>query len=154
VCETCSAIHYENPKMVIGCIPEWGDRILMCRRAIKPRYGKWTVPAGYLENGETVAEAAERESYEEAGARVDKLIPYALLNLTFVNQVYLIFRGSLVDTNYTPGHESLEVKLMAEDEIPWDEIAFSSIRETLTRYFNDRETGRFPFHIWDILPGG
>lgn len=125
----------------------------MCRRAIEPRHGKWTLPAGYLENGETVAGAAKRETYEEAGARVEKLTPYALLNLTFVNQVYVMFRGSLVDANCKPGQESLEVKLMTEDEIPWDEIAFSSIRETLMRYFEDRETGRFSFHMWDVLSG-
>jgi ADP-ribose pyrophosphatase YjhB (NUDIX family) len=125
----------------------------MCRRAIEPCQGKWTLPAGYLENGETVAEAAKRETYEEAGARVEKLTPYALLNLTFVNQVYVMFRGSLADANCKPGQESLEVKLMTEDEIPWDEIAFSSMRETLTRYFEDRETGRFSFRVWDVLPG-
>jgi ADP-ribose pyrophosphatase YjhB (NUDIX family) len=125
----------------------------MCRRAIEPRYGKWTLPAGYLENGETVVEAAKRETYEEAGARVEKLIPYALLNLTFVNQVYVMLRGSLVDAECKPGHESLEVKLMPEDEIPWDEIAFSSIRQTLSGYFRDRRANRFPFHMWDVLPG-
>ena len=154
LCDACNTVHYENPKVIVGCIPEWGDRILMCRRAIPPRHGKWAIPAGYLENGETVAEAAKRETYEEAGARVEKLTPYALFNLTFANQVYVVFRGSLVDTNCKPGHESLAVKLMMEDEIPWDEIAFASIQETLMRYFKDRATGDFSFRMLDILPGG
>lgn len=126
----------------------------MCRRAIEPRYGKWTLPAGYLESGETVQEAAKRETYEEAEARVENLTPYALLNLAFVSQIYVMFRGSLVNATCKPGYESLEVKLMTEDEIPWDEIAFSSIRQTLTRYFKDRETGHFSFRMWDVLPGG
>jgi ADP-ribose pyrophosphatase YjhB (NUDIX family) len=125
----------------------------MCRRAIEPRYGRWTLPAGYLENGETVAEAAKRETHEEAGARVEKLTPYALLNLTFVNQVYVMLRGSLLNAECKPGNESLEVKLMTEDEIPWDDIAFSSIRQTLSGYFKDRRADRFSFHMWDVLPG-
>jgi ADP-ribose pyrophosphatase YjhB (NUDIX family) len=154
LCHSCNTIHYENPKMVVGCIPEWGDRILMCRRAIEPRHGKWTVPAGYLENGETVSDGAKREAFEEARARLEKLTPYALFNLTFVNQVYLMFRGNLVDTNYQAGEESLEVQLMTEDEIPWDQIAFPVIRETLKLYFQDCETGHFSFHMGDILPGG
>ena len=152
VCDVCHTVHYENPRMVVGCIPEWRNRILVCRRAIGPCYGKWTLPAGYLENGETVSEAAEREAFEEARARLDKLTPYALFNLTFVNQVYLIFRGKLVDAHYEPGDESLDVKLMTEDEIPWDQIAFSVIREILIRYFKDRKTGCFSFHMGDIFP--
>jgi ADP-ribose pyrophosphatase YjhB (NUDIX family) len=124
----------------------------MCRRAIEPRYGRWTLPAGYLEKGETVSEAAKREAFEEARALVEKLTPYALFNLTFVNEVYLMFRGRLVDVNYESGDESLEVKLMTEDEIPWDQIAFSVIRETLRRYFKDRETDYFSFHMGDIFP--
>jgi ADP-ribose pyrophosphatase YjhB (NUDIX family) len=125
----------------------------MCRRAIEPCSGQWTLPAGYLENGETVAEAAKRETYEEAGARVEKLTPYALLNLTFVNQVYVMLRGRLLDAECKPGHESLEVKFMTEHEIPWDDIAFSSIRQTLSGYFKDRRANRFSFHMWDVLPG-
>ena len=126
----------------------------MCRRAIEPRYGKWTLPAGYLENGETVLEAAKRETFEEARARVENLIPYALFNLTFVNEVYVMFRGRLVDTSYEPGDESLEVKLMTEDDIPWDQIAFFVIRDTLKSYFKDRETNDFSFHMGDVFPEG
>ena len=152
VCDACCTVHYENPKMVVGCIAEWENRILMCRRSIEPRYGRWTFPAGYLENGETVSEAAKRETFEEARARVERLVPYALFNLTFVNEVYLVFRGRLVDTDYGPGHESLEVELMTEDEIPWDQIAFSVIRDTLKRYFKDRETNDFFFYMGDVFP--
>jgi len=152
VCDACQSIHYENPKIVVGSIPERGDRILLCRRAIKPRLGKWTLPAGYLENGESLVEAAKREAYEEARARLTDLTPYALFNLTFVNQVYVIFRCRLVDHDYRPGAESSEVRLLAEHEIPWDQMAFSSIRETLKRYFRDRKKGAFPLHMADIAP--
>jgi ADP-ribose pyrophosphatase YjhB (NUDIX family) len=152
LCDVCNTIHYENPKMVVGCIPAWKERILMCRRAIQPRHGRWTLPAGYLENGETVSEAAERETFEEARARLENLTPFGLFNLTFVNQVYLMFRADLADTNFEPGEESLEVRLMKEGDIPWDHIAFPVIRETLVRYFKDRRTGQFSFHVGDILP--
>ncbi|MDY6837011.1 MAG: NUDIX hydrolase [Thermodesulfobacteriota bacterium] len=152
VCDTCQVIHYENPNIVVGSIPELDDRILFCRRAIRPRLGKWTIPAGYLENGETLVEAAKREAFEEARAKLTDLMPYALLNLTFVNQVYVIFRGRLTDHDYRPGAESSEVKLLAEHEIPWDDLAFSSIREALKRYFIDRRKGTFPLHMADIQP--
>ncbi|MDY6989941.1 MAG: NUDIX hydrolase [Thermodesulfobacteriota bacterium] len=152
VCDACQSIHYENPKIVVGSIPELGDRILLCRRAIKPRLGKWTLPAGYLENGESLVDAAKREAYEEARANLTDLTPYALFNLTFVNQVYVMFRCRLLDHDYRPGAESLEVRLLAEHEIPWDQMAFSSIRETLKRYFMDRKKGTFPLHMADIAP--
>jgi ADP-ribose pyrophosphatase YjhB (NUDIX family) len=153
VCDTCQTIHYENPRIVVGCIPEFGDRILLCRRAIQPCYGKWTLPAGYLENGETLVEATKRETFEEAKARLTAVTPYAVFNLTFVNQVYVMFRGYLVDQDYGPGAESLEVKLLSEHDIPWEELAFSVIRETLRRYFADRRKGTFPFHMEDVEPG-
>lgn len=152
VCDACQTIYYENPKIVVGSIPELGDGILLCRRAIKPRLGLWTLPAGYLENGETLVEAAKREAYEEARVRLTELTPYALFNLSFVNQVYVMFRGRLVDNDYRPGAESSEVRLLAEHEIPWDDLAFSSIRETLKRYFMDRRKGTFPLHMADIEP--
>jgi ADP-ribose pyrophosphatase YjhB (NUDIX family) len=150
-CENCGTIHYQNPTMVVGCIPEIGDKILLCRRAIEPRYGMWTLPAGYLENGETVAEGAARETLEEAGARVEKLTPYALYNICYVNQIYFMFRARLVDNSFKPGNESLEVKLFSENEIPWAEIAFRVLQETLLQYFKDRPTGRFPFYMGEIL---
>ncbi len=144
VCSGCGCIHYENPKMVVGCIPEWEERILLCRRSIEPKYGKWTLPAGYLENGESVAEGAKREAMEEACAAVEILSPYALYSLTSLDQVYLIFRARLLDTRYRPGEESLAVRLFSEKEIPWDELAFLVIRKTLEQYFKDRPGGIFP----------
>ena len=152
ICNDCGTIHYQNPKMVVGCIPELNDRILLCRRAIEPGYGKWTLPAGYLENGETVYQGIKREALEEAGAKIKDLRPFALLNLSFISQVYLIFRANLLATDFTTGGESLEIKLYREEEIPWDCIAFSVIQETLRLYFKDRPTGRFSFHIKDINP--
>jgi ADP-ribose pyrophosphatase YjhB (NUDIX family) len=137
--------------MVVGCIPEAGDKVLLCRRAIEPCYGMWTLPAGYLENGETVAQGAEREAFEEARARVYDLTPYALFNICHVSQIYLMFRARLIDSNFRPGKESIEVRLFTESEIPWDDLAFRVIKETLLHYFKDRPTGLFPFHVGDIL---
>lgn len=151
-CDRCGTIHYENPKMVVGCIPEWEDRILLCRRAIEPRHGLWTVPAGFMENGETTAQGAERETHEEANARVQILGPYALYNIPHINQVYLLFRARLSDLAFSPGVETLEVRLFREEDIPWNEIAFATVRRTLTRYFSDRRTGEFPFHMGTIAP--
>lgn len=152
VCDACGTVHYENPKMVVGCIPVWQGSILFCRRAIAPGHGKWTLPAGFLENGETVADGAKRETFEETGANVEELRPYVLYNLTFINQVYLMFRSRLADFDYRPGDETLEVKLFKEGDIPWDNIAFPVIRETLKLYFKDLPTGVFPFHMGNITP--
>jgi len=150
ICESCGTIHYENPKVVVGCIPEMDGKILLCRRSIEPRSGKWTLPAGYLENGETVAQGARREALEEAGARIEILAPYALYNICYVNQVYLMFRAQLIDAGIKAGNESSEVRLFLEKDIPWDEIAFTVIEKTLQQYFNDRPAGLFPFHIGNI----
>lgn len=152
VCDVCKTVHYQNPTMVVGSIPEYRGRILLCRRAIEPRYGKWTLPAGYLENNETMAQGAGRETLEESGAQVIILEPYALFNLTFVSQVYLMFLARMTSPVLKPGEESLEAKLFTEQEIPWDELAFTVIRETLRLYFKDLPTGRFPFHTGDIHP--
>lgn len=152
VCPQCGHIRYVNPKMVVGCVAEWEGRILLCKRAIEPQYGKWTVPAGYLEVGETVAEGARREAREEAVANVAIIAPYVLLNLTFVGQVYLMFRARLVDGKFEAGHESLDARLFDESEIPWDDLAFTSVKETLRLYLQDRPTGDFPFHTADISP--
>lgn len=152
VCDSCQMVHYQNPKLVVGCIPEWEGKILLCRRAIEPRYGCWTLPAGFLENGETVSEGARRETLEEAHAQVHQLVPYALYNLAFVNQVYFMFRAALADRSYRPGAESLETKLFLEREIPWDELAFSVVRRTLSVYYRDLAAGHFQFHMGDILP--
>lgn len=152
VCDACGAIHYQNPKMVVGCIPEWEDRILMCRRAIEPRLGFWTLPAGFMENGETTAQGAMREALEEAGARVEIHSLYALFNLPHIDQVYLLFRARLLDLEVNPGIESLEVRLFRESEIPWESLAFRTIRATLRHYYDDRRQGAFPFRMGDIGP--
>jgi ADP-ribose pyrophosphatase YjhB (NUDIX family) len=150
VCERCDTIHYQNPRMVVGCIPEWDGKILLCRRAIEPRHGLWTLPAGFMENGESTQEGAARETLEEACARVEIGSLYAMFNLPDINQVYIMFRGRLLDLDYAAGSESLEVALFREHEIPWDELAFATIRETLKRYFADRVSGAFGLHVTDI----
>lgn len=151
VCSACHTIHYLNPKIVAGCILEWGERVLLCRRAIEPRHGLWTLPAGFMENGESAVAAAAREALEEADAVGENLTLYGLYSLTHVSQVYLMFRGQLKDGHTQPGPESLEVRLYAEDEIPWDEIAFKVVHETLRQYFAERPTGRFQVHVGDII---
>lgn len=150
VCPDCGTIHYQNPKMVVGCIPEWEDKVLLCRRAIEPKYGLWTLPAGFMENGETTLEGAARETWEEAGARIEIGGLYSLFNLPHINQVYLMFRARLLDLDFHPGIESLETRLFTEAEIPWDDIAFRTVRATLEHYFSDRRTGTFGFHFGDI----
>lgn len=151
VCDSCEAIHYQNPKVVAGCIPEWEDKIMLCRRAIEPRYGLWTLPAGFMENSETTDEAAARETREEANAAVVVTSLYSMFSLPHINQVYVLFRAKLVDTNYSPGTESLEVGLYKEHEIPWDQMAFPVIYETLRRYYEDLAKGEFKTHIGEIV---
>lgn len=152
VCNNCGAIHYENPKMVVGAIPEGNGKILFCRRAIDPRRDKWTLPAGYLENGETISACAQREALEEAWAQIESLKPYALINIPFINQVYFMFRARLVNDDYRAGIESLEVKLFSVEEIPWDDLAFRVIHDVLQTYREDVKTGVFPFRIMDVEP--
>lgn len=155
VCVQCGEIHYVNPKVVVGCVPRWGEEILLCRRGIEPRHGLWTLPAGFLENDETTIEGAARETLEEASARVRIAGLYALFNLPSINQVYVMFLGDLEEPDYAPGSESLEVALYQEQDIPWEQIAFPVVEETLKLYFADRRQGRFQVHIGDIvrLPG-
>jgi ADP-ribose pyrophosphatase YjhB (NUDIX family) len=153
VCTVCNTIHYQNPKLIVGAIPEWQDgRILLCRRAIEPRSGLWTLPAGFMENGETTAQAAARETLEEANARIDKLELYAMFNLPHINQVQLLYRATLLDLDFSPGVESLEVQLFSEDEIPWDTLAFRPISYSLKHYFADRKRGEFIFRNTDLEP--
>jgi ADP-ribose pyrophosphatase YjhB (NUDIX family) len=147
VCPSCGEIHYQNPKIVVGCLPEWDGRVLLCKRAIEPRHGLWTLPAGFLENGETVIAGAERETLEEAAARVDIDELYTLISLPQINQVYMVFRARLKDLNFGPGPESLEVRLFDESEIPWEQIAFRTIGRTLRNWFLDRKLGRFAVHV-------
>ena len=136
--------------VIVGCIPEWEDKVLLCRRAIEPKHGLWTLPAGFMENGETTLEGAARETWEEAGARIQVGSLYTLYNLPHINQVYFMFRARLLDLDFQPGIESLETRLFSEAEIPWDEIAFRTVRATLEQYFSDRRTGSFTFHFGDI----
>ncbi|MGD8369349.1 MAG: NUDIX hydrolase [Desulfobacterales bacterium] len=150
VCQACGTVHYRNPKMVVGTIPVHDDRILLCRRAIEPRYGRWTLPAGFMENQETVEAGARRETMEEAGAELENLAPFALFSLPFVSQVYLMFRARLLAPVFDPGPESLEVKMVSEDGIPWEEIAFPVIEKTLRLFVADRKTGRYGFHTGTI----
>ncbi len=156
VCGHCGTIHYQNPKMVVGSIPFWqaDERVLLCRRAIEPRHGFWTLPAGFMENSETTEEAAARETLEEAGARIELQGLFSLLNVPHVHQVHLFYRAQLLDLDYAAGTESLEVKLFREEEIPWDEIAFPTVSQTLKLFFDDlkahREGRPFGFHSHDI----
>ena len=147
VCGACGAIHYRNPKVVVGCLATWEDRVLLCRRAIEPRHGLWTLPAGFMENGETLAAGAARETIEEARARVDVGELYTVISLPQISQVYVMFRSRLLDLDFGPGPESLEVRLFHEDEIPWDRIAFRTIARTLRSFFLDRRDGAFPLRV-------
>lgn len=146
--------------MVIGSIPVWEHngvtRVLLCRRAIEPRYGYWTLPAGFMENDETTSEAALRETFEEAGARIELHELFSLLNVPVVHQVHMFYRATLLDLDYQAGTESLEVQLFTEAEIPWNDIAFPTIGHTLKFFFTDlarikREGGGFTLHTHDLL---
>lgn len=152
VCEACGTIHYQNPKMVVGALAVWEDRVLLCRRAIEPRHGLWTLPAGFMENDETTGQAAIRETMEEACARIELTELYTLVNVPHISQVHMLYRAALLDVDFAPGPESLEVALMREDEIPWDEIAFRSIALTLRHFFADRREGHFRFRVADLPP--
>lgn len=145
VCTACGLIHYQNPKLVVGCIPLWEERILICKRNIEPRRGFWTLPAGYLENGETAAQGAARETREETGSQVVDLVPYRMYDIVHVHQIYYIFLAKLEAPDFHPTKESAAVKLVSEAQIPWEKIAFPVITTTLEAYFRDRPSGRFPF---------
>jgi ADP-ribose pyrophosphatase YjhB (NUDIX family) len=147
VCTHCGAIHYENPKVVVGCVPEWQGRVLLCQRAIDPRRGFWTIPAGFLENGESLQTAAARESLEEAQARVEIGSLLAVSHLLHAAQVHMTFRARLLEGAFGVGAESLQVGLYDERDIPWSELAFPSIEFALRCYFEDRRSGRETLHF-------
>jgi ADP-ribose pyrophosphatase YjhB (NUDIX family) len=155
ICQDCDTVFYQNPKNVVGTLPVFEDRVLLCKRAIEPRLGLWTLPAGFMENGESSLEGAIRETVEEAGARIrvaqDSL--YTLFNLPRINQVYMFFRAELLDLKFDPGFESLAVDMFSEADIPWDEIAFPVVRETLQHYFQDRPANNFPVRMFDVIHG-
>lgn len=152
VCSRCGTIHYQNPRMVIGCIAEWEGRVLLCRRAIEPRLGLWTLPAGFMENNETTAEAAARETLEEACAtvKIDRL--FALVNVPHIHQVHMFYTARLLGGRFGAGAESLESRLFAEEEIPWPEIAFRSVSFALRSWLDDRRRGSFGLHTTDLAP--
>lgn len=151
VCQTCETIHYQNPNIVTGCIAQWQDKILLCKRAIEPRHGLWTLPAGFMENGESNIEGAARETFEEANARLENMRLYCVFSISHINQVYIMYLGDLVKGEASPGIESLEVALFDESEIPWQEIAFQVISENLRLYFEDKKKGEFKTHYADII---
>ena len=152
VCDHCGHIHYENPRLVVGCVAEYEGLILLCRRAIEPRHGFWTLPAGFMENGETTAQGAARETIEEAGAVVDIDAAFAMYSIAHIHQVHLFYRGRLASPAYAAGIESLEVGLFHPDAIPWDDLAFRSVRLCLQRYLEDRQRGTFGFHEGELAP--
>ncbi|HEY1103192.1 MAG TPA: NUDIX hydrolase [Burkholderiaceae bacterium] len=154
VCPDCHTVHYENPLVVVGTVPVWGppeaEQVLLCKRNIEPRWGKWTLPAGFMELGETTQAGAARETDEESGAHIDMGPLFAVMNVVRVGQVHMFYRARLRDLVFDPGHETIEARMFSEAEIPWDEIAFKTVRETLERYFADRRAGAFGMHTVDI----
>ena len=135
VCNDCGTIHYENPNNVAGAILCWQGRVLLCKRAIEPRYGLWTLPAGFMENNETVHQAAARESIEEAHAQPGHLSLFGVFSLPYISQVYLMFQGELLSDEVSAGVESLEVGLFSESQIPWEALAFPVVKHSLELYF-------------------
>jgi ADP-ribose pyrophosphatase YjhB (NUDIX family) len=150
VCTVCGEIHYQNPINVVGTVPYFGDQVLLCRRNIEPRFGLWTLPAGFMEYGESTAEGALRETIEEAGANVEMLGLFTVLNVVRAGQVHLFYRARMLDMTLAPGPETIEARLFREHEIPWDEIAFRTVRDTLVHYFADRQSGNFAVHVGDV----
>ena len=150
VCPACGTIHYVNPLLVVGTVPYLGDQVLLCKRAIEPRYGKWTLPAGFMELGETMAQGAARETVEEAGAEVEMGAFFSAMSIPRVGQVHVFYLARLLHDRFDPGHESLEARLFTEGYLPWDELAFTTVRETLKRFFADRRLGQFGVHDVDI----
>jgi ADP-ribose pyrophosphatase YjhB (NUDIX family) len=150
ICTVCHTVLYENPINVVGTVPAWGDQVLLCRRNIEPRYGLWTLPAGFMEMGETTAEGAARETVEEAGAHFEMQELFSVLSVVRVGQVHLYFRARLTSTEFAPGPETIEARLFRENEIPWDELAFRTVRDTLKYFFADLRDGRFGLHCASV----
>jgi ADP-ribose pyrophosphatase YjhB (NUDIX family) len=150
ICDRCNTVHYQNPKVVVGCIPVWENKILLCRRAIEPGLGKWTLPAGYLENGETAEQGAVRETVEEAGAAVQIIQPYALYSLTFADHIYFMFYARMLNPHFNPGEESISVKLFNEAEIPWEGLAFKVVKEILKQFLRERSQNKLSLQVGEI----
>ena len=152
VCNACDTVHYVNPRIIVGCLPEYHGNILLCLRSIEPRRGFWTLPAGFMENGETTEQGAARETWEEAQGRVQNLALYRVYDVPYINQVYMFYRCELLDGVHKAGPESLDTQLFSEETVPWDELAFPSVYRALTAYFRDREAGAgFPVSVETIL---
>jgi ADP-ribose pyrophosphatase YjhB (NUDIX family) len=152
ICDQCGEVHYQNPRMVVGTIPEHEGRILLCRRAIEPRYGYWTLPAGFLENNESAGQGALRETAEEAGAPIELGAPFSMISVPYVNQVHVFYRARLLSLEFNPGEETLEVALFEEARMPWKDIAFRTVAQTLKHWFADRAKASFGFHAEDLPP--
>lgn len=152
VCGACATVHYQNPRLVVGCIPQWQGNVLLCRRAIEPAYGRWTLPAGFLELGESTAAGAAREAAEEACIEVDIGPLFSLIDVPHIGQVHMLYLAQLREPRWAAGDESLEVALFAEADIPWPELSFRSVRETLNHYFDDRRRGAFGLHTASLEP--
>lgn len=153
VCPACCTVHYQNPLNVVGTVPVAGvdgKRVLLCKRNIEPRWGKWTLPAGFMELGETTAEGAARETLEEAGAEFEMQGLFSIVNVVRLGQVHFFYRARLLSEQFNPGHETIEARLFSEAEIPWDELAFKTVSETLMLYFADHRRGAFGIHMLDI----
>lgn len=150
VCDHCGAIHYQNPRMVVGTVPVWQRRILLCRRAIEPRYDTWTLPAGFMELGESTAQGAGRETLEESGARIRLGQLYTIIDVPQIEQVHLFYLAEVLGPELDPGPESLEARFFDEAEIPWDDLAFRTVATTLERYLRDRRCGSFPTHHYTL----
>jgi ADP-ribose pyrophosphatase YjhB (NUDIX family) len=147
VCGSCEVIHYHNPKIVAGCIPQWGDQILLCRRAIEPKSGLWTFPAGFMEIGESIEQAAVRETVEEANADVALTTLHSVFSLPHIGQVYMVFVGKMHSKHFAAGSESLEVRLFGSSEVPWEQIAFPVVKEALRCYVDDMAKGELSLHV-------
>lgn len=154
VCANCQTIHYQNPKIICGSLAVWENKVLLCRRAIEPRHGYWTLPAGFMENDESTLEAAAREAREEACAQVRIGELYSMFNIVPINQVYMMFLADLHEGQFGTGEESLECQLFAEEEIPWDKIAFKAIHQTLKNYFHDKQHNHFKFRMHTFHSNG
>jgi ADP-ribose pyrophosphatase YjhB (NUDIX family) len=150
VCTACNLVHYENPLNVVGTVPHFGERVLLCKRNIEPRKGKWTLPAGFMELGESTSEGAARETVEEAGALFNMGELLTVMSVPRVGQVHLYYLAELTSDQFNPGFETQEARLFLESEIPWEELAFRTVQETLKHYFEDRQTGEFKVHAFNI----
>ncbi len=153
VCDNCGHVHYVNPRIIVCALPSFEDKVLLCKRAIEPRYGLWTLPGGFMELGESTLDAAKRETLEEAGARIDVLELYAMYHILHIDQVHLFYRARLRDLDFAPGIESLDVKLLSEADVPWQDMAFPAVTDTLRQYFRDLPSGRFPLRLADVRVG-